>query len=70
MDHALRDRLHTLLEKDESPAKRDSKLRKTVEKILRNEKKVRGRDGPTSGLSSTYVMGADVAPPPEDSDEE
>ena len=65
----MRGRLQALLEK-ESPARRqDSKLRKKVEQILRNETKVRGRDGPTSGLSSTYVTGADVAPPPENSDE-
>ena len=68
MAGSLRNRLEGLLEKKESPARQDNKLRRKVQQILRNEKKVRGRDGPTSGLDSTYVMRADVAPPPEDAD--
>ena len=67
VDTALRERVQALLNEDKPS--RGSKLRKKVEQILRNETKVRGRDGPTSGLSSTYVTGADVVPPPENSDE-
>ena len=49
---------------------RTRERRKVVERIFRNEKKVRGRDGPTRGVSSTYVMGSDIAPPPNPEDEE
>ena len=46
MDRTIRGRLQALLEK-ESPAKRqESKLRKKVEQMLRNEKKTRDQRTP------------------------
>ena len=69
VDRTTRDRLQAFLEKKESPARRqDSKLRRKVEQILRNETKVRGRDkAPES--DGRIVFAADVAPPSGEDDD-
>ena len=68
MDATLKGRLQAFLEK-ESPARRqESRLRKKVEQILRNETRVRGRDkAPES--DGRIVSAADVAPPSGEDDD-